>query len=134
MKNVFYCLIAVMCLLVTGCAQTHYAWNGYDQKLYNHYRSPDGGDKFSAELKEIIADNETSGRVPPGIFAEYGYTLYEKGQFSEAIEYFKKEQAKWPESNVLMTKMISNSQQRLKQNENKKIEATSALEKLKVTL
>lgn len=133
MKKVFYCLIAVTCLLVTGCVQTQYAWDGYDQKLYNNYHNPEGGAQFSADLKEIIAENEASGRVPPGIFAEYGYALYEKGQFPEAIEYFKKEQAKWPESNVLMTKMISNVQQRITQSE-KNVEISAVPEQPKETL
>jgi len=48
--------------------------------------------------------------VPPGIYAEYGFALYEKGNFPDAIKFFKLESDKWPESRVLMAKMIRNAE------------------------
>lgn len=115
MKKVCYCIIVATILLMTGCAQSRYAWDNYDQKLYNHYKNPGEKDTFVDDLKDIITKSEASGRVPPGIFAEYGYVLYGQGNIPEAIEYFKKEKTQWPESNVLMVKMISNAQGRLVQ-------------------
>lgn len=104
--------LSICLATVSGCVNTRYAWNDYDQKLYHHYRDPVKYDEFIAQLKEIIADGEESGRVPPGLYAEYGFTLYEKGDFPESSQYFKLESDKWPESRVLMTKMISNAQLR----------------------
>ncbi len=115
MKNLYYFIIFSTVLLTTGCVQSRYAWDNYDQKLYNYYKSPENQEEFIDDLKGIIAKSEASGRVPPGIFAEYGYVLYEKGNYSDSIEYFKKEQAQWPESNVLMAKMISNAKGKLVQ-------------------
>lgn len=114
MKIINFCLIWMAAsILVTGCAsQTHYAWQNYDQRLYNHYKNPSESDQFIKDLQEIIADGEKTGNVPPGIYAEYGYVLYENGNFPEAMQYFKKEQDAWPESRVLMTKMLSNVQRR----------------------
>jgi hypothetical protein len=102
----------VLCLFVfaSGCAQKQYAWNGYDNKLYNHYKSPENLDEFIVSLKEVIDEGEQTGKVPPGIYAEYGFALYEKGNYPEAQKYFKLESDKWPESRVLMAKMISNAQ------------------------
>jgi hypothetical protein len=108
-------------LMMTGCAaQGQYAWQNYDQKLYNHYKNPAKSEQFIEDLRDIIQYGEESGKVPPGIYAEYGYVLYEQGNFPEAIEYFKKEQAKWPESNVIMTKMINNAQKKSAQAEKQK--------------
>ncbi len=110
MKNLHYCLVGVAVLMMMGCVQTRYAWHDYDQNLYNHYKNPAEYDEFVNNLREVIEDGEADGKVPPGIYAEYGFALYEKGNFPEAVIYFKKEQDKWPESKVLMAKMINNAQ------------------------
>lgn len=80
------------------------------RNFYNHYKNPTKSEQFIEDLRKIIQYGEISGRVPPGIYAEYGYALYEQGNYPEAIEYFKKEQSKWPESDIIMTKMINNAQ------------------------
>ena len=99
--------------LVVGCAPTsRYTWNNYDNKLYQHYKNPAEYDQFVEDLKEVIERGEESNKVPPGIYAEYGFALYEKGNFPEALKYFKLENDKWPESRVLMAKMIQNAQMR----------------------
>jgi len=112
MKITYFLLIATVGLMLTGCVNTRYAWQNYDQKLYNHYKNSADHEQFIADIKEIIADSEDTGNVPPGIYAEYGYALYEKDNFSEAVTYFKKEHDKWPESKVLMAKMIDNALKR----------------------
>ncbi|MEI6827897.1 MAG: DUF4810 domain-containing protein [Desulfuromonadales bacterium] len=125
MKKLKYCFVMATILVLTGCVpQTKYAWNGYDQKLYDHYKNPTESEQFVVTLKEVIEYGENVGKVPPGIYAEYGYVLYEKGNFNEAILYFKKEQDKWSESKVLMTKMISNANKIAAQNEKRKESTT----------
>jgi hypothetical protein len=117
--------------MITGCVHTKYTWQDYDQKLYNHYKNPASYDQFVEDLKDIIRDCEGSGKIPPGIYAEYGYVLYEKGNFPEAINYFKKEQDKWPESSVIMTKMINNAQKKTAQAEKQKKSSTSDVSQVK---
>jgi hypothetical protein len=107
--------IAATVLLATamqGCATpTHYAWGSYDDTLYSHYKNPQEREKFVENLKKVLLESEQDGRkVPPGINAEYGYALYEEGQYTEAVVYFQKERDLWPESRVLMEKMIRNAQ------------------------
>lgn len=114
-KIISYCAVTVVALMMTGCVQTRYTWNNYDQKLYNHYKSPAESAQFIEDLQEIIAAAEADGKVPPGVYAEYGYALYEKGNFPEAAIFFKKEQDKWPESKFFMAKMIDNAQKRVAQ-------------------
>lgn len=106
-------LCAGLLILVAGCApKTRYSWNDYDNKLYQHYRNPAEYDEFVEHLKEVIEEGESEGRVPPGVYAEYGFALYEKGKFSESVTFFQKEHDKWPESRVLMVKMIQNAKAR----------------------
>jgi hypothetical protein len=109
-------------LFLQGCAANRkYAWGNYDSTLYRHYKNPQDKAKNLDKLKEILEVAEREDRVPPGLYAEYGYALYETGNISEAIINFEKEKAKWPESNILMEKMIRNAK---RQEENLKKSST----------
>jgi hypothetical protein len=57
----------------------------------------------------LIEETETTGRiVPPGIYAEYGYGLFQTGQYQDAMQYFEKEKSSWAEAAPLMDRMIGN--------------------------
>jgi hypothetical protein len=104
-------LSLLICGLVTvfmsGCATpTKYYWGNYEQSLYNHYKHPGDIEKFQSELSKTIARAEKKKRVPPGLYAEYGYVLLREGKNDEAIRYFKKERQLWPESVEFMNAMI----------------------------
>jgi len=105
-------LALVAALGASGCVQqSMYHWRGYDDGLYRHYRNPQSREQWVETLRTVVLEAEESGRrVPPGLYAEYGYALYEEQAWPEAIVYFEKEKAKWPESAVLMDKMIRNAQ------------------------
>ena len=103
---------ALAALACAGCqAPTAlYHWNGYDEALYAHYRKPQDREAFVAGLRTTIDGARAQGlRVPPGIYAEYGYALYEEGKAQEAIPWFELEARDWPESRLLMQKMIRNA-------------------------
>lgn len=100
-------LLLLMVACTPACVQNRYAWNGYDTRLYSYYRTPAESEQFMEGLYEIIQKADAEGRVPPGIYAEYGYQLYERGKFAEAVVWYLKERDKWPESRLLMDKMIA---------------------------
>lgn len=107
-------VIAVVLLAVSGCAGNRmYAWENYDETLYAHYKHPQDHEKHLDKLRGQITYAEKRGgdKVPPGLYAEYGFALYEAGQTDEAVNYFGKEKQKWPESAVIMDKMIRNARQ-----------------------
>ena len=56
--------------------------------------------------KTSSASGAKTRRVAPGLYAEYGYLLMIKNEDSKAKTYFQKEKRSWPESTVLMDKMI----------------------------
>ena len=96
--------------LLPGCGTPlKYQWGGYENSLYNHYKNPADQEQFATSLAAIIAKGEGTGTVPPGIYAEYGYVLYSVGRNTEAISYFEKEKKTWPESTLLMDKMIASA-------------------------
>jgi len=99
---------------IGGCAAPQkYAWNSYDSTLYGYYKNPAEKEKYMERLKTIILKAEQSKKVPPGIYAEYGYMFYENKNYPDAIIYFKKEYDLWQESRVFMQKMIDNSNKML---------------------
>lgn len=106
--------VALAVAALSGCAsQSMYTWSDYDVALYRHYREPAGREAWVEALKTAVLEAEQEGRkVPPGLYAEYGYALLEEGQRKEAVVYFEKEKTKWPESRLLMEKMIRNAGQR----------------------
>ena len=109
-----FSLVVLSSLLLSGCAASpKYAWNNYDSTLYTYYKNPAEKEKYMERLKTTILKAEKVKKVPPGIYAEYGYMCYENKAFSDAVTYFKKEYDLWPESRILMQKMIDNSNKAL---------------------
>lgn len=100
-------LVISFSLFLTGCATQKYAWNGYDDSLYAYYKHPETKQKYIEKLNSIIINAEQQHlKVPPGIYAEYGYMFYESQNYSQAMASFQKEEQTWPESSFFMEKMI----------------------------
>ncbi|MGY6214449.1 DUF4810 domain-containing protein [Methylolobus aquaticus] len=96
----------------TGCApKTLYNWGGYEDSLYLRYTAQD----FTQAETEAAGTLPTTAhplRVPPGVYADYGFLLYRRGDYARAIQYFEKEKATYPESSLLMTRLIDRVRQR----------------------
>lgn len=109
-------------VVLMGCgSQSLYLWSGYDTKMYGYYKNPVEREDFIQGLKEIIDESEPAGKVPPGIYAEYGFALFEEGNHQQAVLYYEKEAKQWPESRAFMNKLIAMAQNRAKtQKENKR--------------
>ena len=92
---------------------TTYYWSSYERDLFLLYSNPENLERFEATLERIINTADTSGRKPPpGILAEYGYIHYERGDLESALHYFEREARQWPESEVLMGRMIVHIKER----------------------
>jgi len=110
-----YLFVILLLFSLIGCgAHTRYNWSNYDTKMYSHYKNPSEREQFVQALKEILDYAEPEGKVPPGIYAEYGFVLYEEGNNQQAVIYFQKEADKWPESRAFMTKLIAMANNRTK--------------------
>lgn len=92
----------------TGCAQKGlYEWGSYEDDLLQIYESPGSERAFAEHLQAMIVEARKAGRkTPPGVAAEYGFLQYQAGRPDEAIEYFGLERTNWPESAMLMTRLI----------------------------
>ncbi|MCK5160943.1 MAG: DUF4810 domain-containing protein [Candidatus Aureabacteria bacterium] len=110
MKRGFFLFFILSYFVFSGCASQMYAWKNYESSLYKYYKDPTQKEKFIKNLEKIIKKSERKGKVPPGIYAEYGYMLYESQRYPDAIVYFQKEKNLWPESQCFMNKMIENAE------------------------
>lgn len=103
-------LAAAVCLLaITGCATKPalYQWGGYDDLLFQSYKSPDRAEAMRIGLEAHLAALQTTKqRIPPGLYAEIGTLYLEKGNQAIAVSYYKKERETWAESKTLMDSMI----------------------------
>lgn len=93
---------ALFGLLLTGCATApvEYYYGAYSKTLYHSrkYNTEEALDRHKKTLEEIIEKSERKGiRVPPGIYAEYGYLLALSSS-PEADRFFSLEVATYPES------------------------------------
>jgi hypothetical protein len=115
MKRSLLVIGVIILISITGCATNKllYEWGEYENGLYSYYKSPGEIDSFVKNLEQVIAKAEEIDKVPPGLYAEYGFVQYELKNYSMAIDYFNKEKALWSESIPFMDKMISNAQKML---------------------
>ena len=58
------------------------------------------------ELLEIMKKSETKKlKVPPGVYCEFGYLMYQDGNTDEALEYIELEEKTYPES-IIFTQRL----------------------------
>lgn len=103
-------------IFLNGCASTMHDWGNYEPELYSYYKSPTSEEQQELvnELAKIFARTEKKGvSPPPGLYAEYGTFLFQEGDYPNAIQFYEKEKAAWPESAKFMGSLISTLQQRI---------------------
>ena len=84
-----------------------YNWGEYETTMLAYYKDASHIDAFEAELLALIEQSDVSGKkIGPGIFAEYGYLLLQKGDIEKSVKFFALEKKRWPESKLLMDTMI----------------------------
>ena len=110
----YTCILFLLFSLIGCGAHGRYSWSSYDTIMYKHYKNPAEREAFIQSLKDIIDYAEPEGRVPPGIYAEYGFVMYEQGNTQQAVLYYQKEANKWPESRTFMNKLIAIANNRTK--------------------
>ncbi len=105
-------VILLALVLIGGCTpsgKTFY-WGTYSSTLYELKKSPDEK-TLEAHKKSLILIMEESNkkkmRIPPGVYAEYGYILLRSGSEVEGLAYLDKEIELYPESIVFIKRIKS---------------------------
>lgn len=100
-------VVVAAATLLGGCmSTTQYNWGEYEGNLYGYYKNPTGEAQLTQSLDELLNDQYLNKKVPPGLYAEYGFLLLKAGKTDEARLWFQKEQEKWPESTVFMQTLL----------------------------
>jgi len=114
MKNVRILLgITLLVLLLTGCQkQGIFYWGDYSKTYYDEMKNPceATGAAHLKTLETIIEQSKAKNlAVPPGVHAEYGFIMLKAGKTEVAIVNFEQEKALYPESRLLMDRLISSA-------------------------
>ena len=101
-----------------GCAapKPMYYWGNYSRTLYHSKKNPgaESLSKHKATLENIIKESQARNlRIPPGVCAELGYLFAAQNNTDEAIKLFQMEKEIYPESTILMDRLIIQSKKRV---------------------
>ena len=95
-------MIAFMALLSVACTtqQSLYNYDGYDEAIYEYTKNRDEKslEQLLAVYEAMIQKTGSRQVPPPGLYADYGYLLIQKGEVAKGKELLQKEIALYPES------------------------------------
>ena len=102
----------VLAGLQAGCkTPSLYSWGHYEEVIYVSYNAP-GKMPPERQLELLEADYQKARAnnkpVPPGFHAHLGHLYYQLGRYDQARQEFETEKAQFPESAVLMDRMVNN--------------------------
>lgn len=87
-----------------------YAWHDFEVNYYQFVKdhTEDAKLDYEQSLTQILRKQNRgkTKRVPPGVYAEMGMITAKKGHADVAVIYFKREKELYPESSVLMDRLI----------------------------
>jgi hypothetical protein len=93
---------------LTACAPTsRFEWGAYEQALYAYSQNPENRGVYKAALENAIERGRARDAIAPGLLAELGHLYLEEGNSVEALKYFREERTLFPESAVLMDRVIT---------------------------
>ncbi|MFW1851171.1 DUF4810 domain-containing protein [Acinetobacter guillouiae] len=112
MKRVLLFLSFFTMLTLVGCAsgpQSLYSWGGYPQQTYLMLAVPEKTSpqqQILALEKDVEKAKAKNAAVPPGLYAHLGLLNLNIQNGPRAIEYFELERQIYPESTVLMDRLL----------------------------
>ena len=112
MQKTNLCLLGVIALAAAGCQPVQkYYWGSYQDVVYVSYAEP-GKVSPEAQIKILEADVSSAEAqhktLPPGFRAHLGYLYSKIGNKEAARSNFEAEKRQFPESAVLMDRLLTN--------------------------
>jgi hypothetical protein len=111
MKTTRSFVFVLAAALLTACATpSMYSWGKYEEIVYTTYNNP-GSTAPEKEIEQMEKDYQVARSdnkpVHPGFHAHLGYLYYQVGKFDAAQREFETEKQKFPESAVLMNRLLA---------------------------
>jgi hypothetical protein len=106
-----YTYLIFLSVFLISCTPTKglYTWSNYEKASYNYLKKSDEKsiDKLFNEYKLVINNQKGTRKVtPPGVSADYGFLLIQKGDLIKGKEYLKKEILLYPESKIFIDRIL----------------------------
>lgn len=112
MRKIYLLAAAAASLLLAGCgANQRYYWGSYQDLIYVDYAEPgkmSPTDLAKAMETDLQYADKHHQQVPPGFHAHLGYLYAKLGNKEAARVNFETEKRMYPESAVLMDRLLSN--------------------------
>jgi len=106
-------LLLAVAACLSGCVtppKPIYAWGSYEQLIYSAHATPGAADAQTQVLsleKDYEAARSANQPLPPGWHAHLGYLYFQLGKTDQALQEFNTEKVQFPESAVLMNRLIA---------------------------
>ena len=101
---------ACLGLGLPGCVEPRYHWGAYEDLLYRMNANP-GEATPEAQIDKLSRDIQLAGAlgkpVPPGVHAHLAYMMILTGNAAGAQKNLKLEKRLYPESSVMVDRMIA---------------------------
>jgi len=115
MKKIIVVFFALLIMSTYGCGPKRlYHYGSYSNTLYD-YRKDSNHENLMKHIKEmesiVVESNEQGMRIPPGLYGEMGYMYLKAKNTGKALEYFNRERNLYPESIILMDRMIKSTKE-----------------------
>ncbi|WP_111642137.1 DUF4810 domain-containing protein [Marinimicrobium alkaliphilum] len=103
-------LVAIAALLAACSAtQTLYSWGPYEETLFIHYHEPGlREDALTKYIAFIDSGSVIEPKLAPGLYAEAGTFMLERGDIESALKFYRLEYEAWPESRPMLSALIEN--------------------------
>ncbi len=106
MKNIYF--LSLLTVLFTGCSNSLYYWGDSLADSYEYATGDYTVQEYLEKLLVIEKNFNQENKVPPNFYSEIGTLYLKQGDHQKAKEYFIKEKEAYPESTVLMDKLVAN--------------------------
>jgi len=113
MKKIGLILAALCSMTLVGCVsapKSLYSWGQYPQQTYLMLSVPEKTtpqEQIAQLEKDIEKAKAKNAAVPPGLYAHLGLLNLNINNGPRAIQYFELERQTYPESTVLMDRLLN---------------------------
>ena len=110
-----FLLMALAIVVLSGCARNHglYEWGQYQETLFVVYHEPEVKEDMLKQYLDFVENGGTETHpIAPGLLAEAGTFMLERGDIDAAIKYYRMEYDAWPESQPMLGMLIENLEAR----------------------
>ena len=109
MKKYFYMCIVAFAFYSCSAPKGLYSFDKYQQASYNYLKKADEKsiNEIMEQYQKIITKQKGTRKVtPPGMFADYGFFLIQRGDLKKGKESLNKEILLYPESKIFIDRIL----------------------------